>query len=141
MRAVRIIMALAGLAALGYGASLFWQFAQHNWVGLRSAAEFLAGGPILHDAILAPFVGALGLVIGRKLPKPWRTPVRVGAAVSGVLGLISVPALWRANAGLPNPGLDDRDYPLGLLVALAVIWLSVLVIGLLNRRSQKIRTE
>jgi len=141
MRTVRTLLVLAGLAALGYGGYLCWQFAQHNPVGLRAAAEFLVGGPVLHDAIIAPFVGALGLFVGRRLPRPWRTPVRVGAAVSGVLGLISVPALWRADAGLPNPGLDDRDYPLGLLVALAVIWLSVLVVGLLNRRSGKIRTE
>lgn len=141
MRTLRILMALAGLGALGYGAYLCWGFAQHNLVGVRATVEYLVGGPIVHDAVVAPFVGVIGLFIGRRLAKPWRTPVRVGSALSGVLGLISVPAIWRANAGLPNPGLDDRNYPLGLLVALAVIWLSVLVIGLLNRRSQRIRTE
>jgi hypothetical protein len=52
--------------------------------------------------------------------------VRIGATLSAMLVLLAVPALWRTNAGPPNPGLDDPKYGLGLLIALAAVWLSLL---------------
>jgi hypothetical protein len=54
-----------------------------------------------------------------------------------VLGLIAVPALWRGYAGLHNPGLDDRNYPLGLLLALLVVWLVVVAAALARRRTDQ----
>jgi hypothetical protein len=107
-RIVRIVLGLLGLAALAYGALLVARFAVGAPRVAESVAGFLIGGPVLHDALVAPLVAVLGLLIGRLLPGRWRSPVRVGAAISGVLGLLSVPALWRTYAGLRNPGLHDR---------------------------------
>jgi hypothetical protein len=133
MRIIRIAFALPGLAALVWGLVLGVQFALHSFRDGRSAIAFFIGGPILHDAVVAPFVGAAGLLISRWVVQYWRTPVRVGAVISGVLTLIAVPGIWRTYAGQRNPGLDDRNYTAGLLVALAVVWVGVVVWGLVRR--------
>lgn len=134
MRVARILLALAGLAALVWGAVLAVQFGLHSFRDGRSAVEFLVGGTLANDAIVAPVIGLAGLAISRFAGPAWRTPVRVGAAVSGVLALIAVPALWRVTPAL-NLGLDDRNYGAGLLIALAVVWVLVVAAGLVRRRS------
>lgn len=137
MRTARIAFALPGLAALVWGLVLAAQFALHSFRDGRSAIEFFIGGPILHDALVAPFVGLVGLLISRWVGRHWRTPVRLGAAVSGVLALLAIPAIWRTYAGQHNPGLDDRNYTAGLLVALAVVWLAVAAWGTLRQRRHR----
>lgn len=127
----RVLIALPGLAALVWGAVLFARFAAGSLPQTRTALLYLVGGPVLHDAVFAPVAAVVGLLLTRVLPRPWRAPVRVGAAFSLLLGLLAVPALWRAHAGLPNPGLADRDYGAGLGIALAVVWLGVLGWGVM----------
>ncbi len=129
----RLALALPGLVALAWGALLAVRFAVHSWRNGQAALLFFLGGAIGHDLIIAPAVGVVGLLISNRVPVAWRTPIRVGSAVSGVLGLIAIPALWRTYAGLPNPGLDDRPYGLGLLLALATVWLLTLAGGLIRR--------
>jgi hypothetical protein len=132
MRTARVVLALTGLAATVWGLVLAVRFALHSVRDGGSAIGFFVGGPVVHDAVVAPVVGVVGLLVSRHVPEGWRTPVKVAAAMSGVLALLAVPALWRAHAGLPNPGLDDRDYGVGLLVALAVVWLLALAGGLVR---------
>jgi hypothetical protein len=129
----RIAIAIPGLAALVWGVILALRFAFHSWRDGRSAIAYFLGGAIGHDLIIAPIVGVVGLLISTRVPVAWRTPLRVGASISAVLGLIAIPALWRAHAGQANPGLDDRNYAVGLLVALAVVWVLTLAGGLVRR--------
>ncbi|MCE7008813.1 hypothetical protein LWC34_39285 [Kibdelosporangium philippinense] len=115
----RVALGLAGLVMMAWGALLALEVPTIVEFG----AWFLAG-PILHDLILAPIVGLVGLVI--------RGPVKVGAVVSGILVLIAVPVIWQPHVPV-NPGLHDRDYWLGLAISLGVVWLLVLV-GIVWRR-------
>ncbi|MFD1048566.1 hypothetical protein ACFQ1S_25045 [Kibdelosporangium lantanae] len=56
-----------------------------------------------------------------------------------VLSLIAVPLLWTKYQP-ENPGLHDRDYPLGLAITLGVVWVVVLiVVGV--RKILRSRTE
>jgi hypothetical protein len=108
----RLLLGTAGVAMAVWGALLAIQVPQIAEFG----AWFLAG-PILHDALLAPLVGMVGLAL--------KGPVKAGAVVSGVLVLIAVPLLWQPHVPV-NPGLHDRDYLLGLAISLGVVWLAVL---------------
>jgi hypothetical protein len=108
----RLLLGTAGVAMAVWGALLAIQVPQIVEFG----AWFLAG-PILHDALLAPLVGMVGLAL--------KGPVKAGAVVSGVLVLIAVPLLWQPHVPV-NPGLHDRDYLLGLAISLGVVWLAVL---------------
>lgn len=133
MRVARIALALPGLAALGYGVLLAVRFAAHSFTDGRSALAYLIGSPVLHDALVAPVVGLVGLLISRWVGRYWRAPVRIGLAASATLVLIAVPGIWRTDAGQHNPGLDDRNYALGLGIALVVVWAGVGAGGWLRR--------
>jgi hypothetical protein len=124
---LRWVFALAGLAALAWGAWLAWDFAGRH--DALQAALWFVGGPVVHDGLVAPVVGVGGLVLARVLPVAWRVPVAVGAVLSGVLGLLAVPLLFRPFGVATNPGLHDANYVLGLTIALGVVWLGVAVGG------------
>lgn len=108
----RLLLGAVGVAMAVWGALLAIQVPQI----IEFGAWFLAG-PILHDALLAPLVGVVGLAL--------KGPVKAGAVVSGILVLIAVPLLWQPHVPV-NPGLHDRDYWLGLAISLGVVWLVVL---------------
>src|SRR5262245_4977266 len=124
------MFAAAGAAALAWGAWLAWEFAsRHDAI---QAAFWLVGAPVVHDALMAPAVGIGGLLIVRVLPTGWRVPVAVGAGLSGVLALLSVPLLWRPFGVATNPGLHDGNYTRSLLIALGVVWVGVVIAGMTN---------
>lgn len=128
---MRWVIGTIGVAMGVWGAFLLLPLVDVN------LALWFVGGPVVHDLLLAPFVGGLGLLITRWVPKPWRAPVQVGAVLTGVLVLLAVPLLWRPFGGPPNPGLNDRDYLAGLLVAVAVTWLGVLGVTLIGRAARR----
>lgn len=126
----RVLLAVAGLALLAYGAVLTWEFAASRTVNAVQGLAWFVGGPLVHDALVAPAVGLGGLVLTRLVPGTWRTPVVVGVVLTAVLTLLAIPLLWRPFGVVTNPGLHDRDYGAGLAVALGAVWLAVAVAGL-----------
>ncbi len=132
-RITRAALAVVGLALLAYGGVLAWEFATSRTVNAVQGLAWFVGGPVVHDGLVAPLVGVLGLLIARFVPAPWRAPVAVGVVLSAVLTLLAIPLLWRPFGVVTNPGLHDRDYAAGLIVALGVVWLGVLVSGMTRR--------
>jgi hypothetical protein len=130
---MRWVFAVAGLGLLAHGAVLTWEFATSRTVNAVQGLAWFVGGPLVHDGIVAPVVGVAGLLLTRVVPAPWRAPVAVGAVLSALLALLAIPLLWRPFGVVTNPGLHDRDYGLGLVIALGVVWLAVLVAGLARR--------
>jgi hypothetical protein len=124
---MRWVIGAVGIGLIGWGAVELLPALLDSPLSLGG---WLVGGPIVHDALLAPLVGVGGVVVARVLPKPWRTPVGTGLVVSGTLVVLSIPYLWRSFSGPVTPGLHDRPYLVGLLVALAVVWMVVGVAGL-----------
>ena len=60
MRTVRALLVLLGAAGSAYGGWLLWP-------DLATTAAWLLGGPVLHDAVIAPVVGLAGLLLIRVL--------------------------------------------------------------------------
>ncbi|AUI61768.1 hypothetical protein [Amycolatopsis sp. BJA-103] len=133
MKTLRLLLFLPGLGALAWGAVLFAEYAFPLRPDVFGTLGWLAGGPLVHDLLVAPLVGAAGLVLSRFLPERWKTPVKTGAVLTGVLTLLAVPLLWRPFGGARNPGLHDADTLTGLLLTLAVVWLGVLVAALFRK--------
>ncbi|OXM51915.1 hypothetical protein [Amycolatopsis alba] len=136
MKTLRLLLFLPGLGALAWGAVLFAEYAFPLRPDVFGTLGWLAGGPLAHDLLLAPLVGAAGFALSRFLPERWQTPVKTGAVLTGVLTLLAFPLLWRPFGGAENPGLHDADTVTGLLVTLAVVWLGVLVFALLPRKAR-----
>ncbi|WAL69518.1 hypothetical protein ORV05_17655 [Amycolatopsis cynarae] len=132
MKLARVILLAAGLAGLAWGAVLLIQWAIPQPDQALVAAGWLIGGPVLHDAVIAPVCGLVGLAVARLAPRHWRAPLTIGLVVSAILALLAVPLLWRAFGAPSQPGLHDRNVLPGLLIALAVVWGLVVVAGVLR---------
>lgn len=132
MKTARILLALPGLAALAYGIVLFLDYAAPAWPDSFTTLLWIGGGPIVNDVVFTPLAGVIGLLLARALPRPWRGPVQVGAALSAVLGFVAFPLLWRAYGVPPKPGLHDGNTWLGLVATLAVVWSAVLVVSIIR---------
>lgn len=131
---MRTLLALTGLALLAYGAVLAWEFGTSRTINAVQGIAWFVGGPIVHDGFVAPLVGVVGLLLTRFVAPSWRAPVVVGVVLSAVLTLLAIPLLWRPFYVVTNPGLHDRDYGVGLLIALGVVWVGVVVAGLAQRK-------
>ncbi|HEY2062715.1 MAG TPA: hypothetical protein VGH57_30385 [Amycolatopsis sp.] len=132
MKAIRILLALGGLAALGFGVSLFLDYALPVRPDVVKTLVWLVGAPVFHDAVIAPVVGVGGLLLSRVVPIPWKAPVMAGTVLTAILGILAFPLLWRTYGTAPEPGLHDGNTWLGLLVTLAVVWALVLLAGIVR---------
>lgn len=128
----RLLLAASGLALMAYGAVLAWEFGTSRTVNAVQGIAWFVGGPLVHDGIVAPLVGLTGLLLARVVPTVWRMSVTIGVVLTGVLTLLAVPLLWRPFGVATNPGLHDRDYGLGLAIAVGVVWTTVVLAQLVR---------
>jgi hypothetical protein len=101
---------------------------------LLNVVLWLAAGVVLHDAVLALAVLAVGTGAVRVLPRSARAPAAVGFVVLGSVTLLAVPVLGRFGARSDNPTLLDRDYTLGWLVLAGLVLVGVVVASLVGSR-------
>ena len=121
---MRLVLGAVGLGLIGYGALLLFD---NPWPTLLRIVVWAAAGVLLHDFVFAPLVAMLGGVGRRVLPRTWWAPVGVAGLVSVVLVLLAVPVFDRPGARPSNLTVLDRDYPLGLWLALVATWLVTLL--------------
>jgi hypothetical protein len=122
VRGVRAALIAAGLALMVYGATLL---ADQPPVVLVRIGTWAAGGVLLHDFVFAPLCAALGFAGVRLIPGRWRAPVAVAALGTVVLLLLAVPVYDTPGRRPDNLTVLDRDYRLGLAVAVALVWICV----------------
>ncbi|NKQ23132.1 hypothetical protein [Streptomyces galbus] len=112
MNALRVTTAAAGLALMGVGVSLLGDVRDPTGVLL-----WLGGAVVLHDALIAPLVLLVGLVVVRGGA---RGPVRGALLVAGALTAVALPVLLRPGR-TANPSVLPLDYPRNWLIALAAV--------------------
>ena len=122
MTPTRILLALLGIGLGGYGAVLLLDLAP---VIIMRILVWAVVAAVVHDLVFAPVCMAIGLAGRRLIPLPWQSPVAVAGLCSVVLVLLAIPVFSRPGMRPDNPSVLDRDYPLGLAIALAVVWLCV----------------
>jgi hypothetical protein len=89
----------------------------------RSLAIWIVGSLVVHDFVIAPSVFIVGGLLRRVVPARVRAGVQAAMFVSAILAVISVPVIGRFGARRDNPSLLPREAGMGLLVALAVVWI------------------
>ena len=131
----RLVLGALGTLLATYGGWLL--LSRQDADGNLDALLWLVGGVVVHDALLAPVVIALGVVVSRVVPAGARAAAVAGLVVLGTLTLLAVPFLGgfgRVNAP-DNTTLLDRDYTAGYLVlVVAVLVLVALPVWLATRR-------
>lgn len=146
----RIILVLAGIGTLTYGAYLVL-----TTVGIERLPGlilWLAAAVLLHDLVLVPLVTAIGRLttVGRSLAtrESVLTNSRSRAAaysrtliVAAVLvSAVAVPEIIAKNRGVPNPTVLPLDYGQNLLwlwIAVASTVIIVLAAGLFASRRRE----
>ncbi|WP_228832630.1 hypothetical protein [Nocardia brasiliensis] len=137
MTAVRLLLLVAGGWLGWYGITLLLDFPQAD---LISIALWFAGGILLHDAVFAPLCAAAGITARRFLPGVWWGPAACGAVCTVALLAIAAPVLDRGHAMPDNPTVLDRNYLLGLMAAVVLVWVLVGAAGaakLVDRRRRR----
>jgi hypothetical protein len=135
--AVRVILIGVGLVIGGYGAVLVWE---NPPVIIMRIVVWALVGVVLHDAVFAPLCVALGFEGRRLIPGKWWAPIAVAAFCSVVLAFLAVPVYGKPGMRPDNMTVLDRNYPLGLSISLAIVWMCVLV-HLLTTRLLPVRQD
>ena len=116
-------LALGGVGVL-IGLYGVFRLLELGWDNLVATVVWLAGGVVLHDAVLAPLVVVVcALAVLALRSRAWRAAAAGGLVVLGTVTLTAVPVLGRFGAKADNPTLLDRPYVVGwfLLVVLVVL--------------------
>ncbi|MGH2759757.1 MAG: hypothetical protein ACRDKJ_09350 [Actinomycetota bacterium] len=90
----------------------------------RSMAIWLIGCLVAHDFVLAPLVFAAGKALRRVASGAERRLLQACFVLYGILFLVSIPVLGGFGRRPDNDTLLPRDYAVGLIVTLALVWLT-----------------
>jgi hypothetical protein len=120
----RVLVGAAGLAMGAYGV---WRLLALGWSNLVATVNWLVGGVVLHDALLAPVTIVVVLLAVRFVPRHRLAPWAVALVVIAPVTILSIPVLGRFGARPSEPSLLDRPYWLGWLGLVAVVGVAILV--------------
>jgi hypothetical protein len=126
MARVRYALGALGVLLGLYGAYVL--LTRQDLGQLVSLGLWLAGGLVVHDAILAPVVLALAWTY-RSTPAPMRRAASVALVVVGSLSVLAVPVIGRFGARPDNVTLLDRPYFWSWVVLVVLSMVVVLVVG------------
>ncbi|MGJ9414469.1 hypothetical protein ACHAAC_17345 [Aeromicrobium sp. CF4.19] len=131
MRAARLAIGAAGILLVLIG---LVNLRELDGGQLVSTFLWLAGGVLVHDALLAPLTILVVVVARRLVPPPARSAATVGLLVWGTVTIATANVLLGMGGVPDNDTLLNRPY-VGWWLALTVVWwLGVAVLGLLAVR-------
>jgi hypothetical protein len=116
------IAAVIGAGIMAFGVRGLLQAAPATRPGQVGLS--LLGLDLLHDALVAPLVCLIGVVLARWLPRWAGAPVRAGLFASAMAVVVGW-AAWRGygRAHVPdNPTVDPLDYSSAVLTVLVIVW-------------------
>lgn len=101
-------------------------------------ARWVVGGAVVHDLVVFPIVVAVGSVVRRFTPAWVGGPMRWALATSAALVVFAYPLVRGFGRARSVPSLLSRDYGIGLLAWIAVVWalaVAVVLVLALRRRA------
>jgi len=129
MRVVRGLLGTAGVVLMLVGV---YHLLGTDLSDLVDLAVWLAGGVLLHDAVVAPLVVLLAFLVLPRLPASSRAPAVAGFVVLGSVTLLAIPAIGQFGARADVPSLLNRPYGV-LWLGFAALVLAVVVAAALHR--------
>ena len=126
--------ALLILTGIGFGLWGLWLMRDFTRQQLTSEGFWLAGGVVLHDAVLAPVVVAIGFVASRVLPGHFRSSTATAFLLWGTLTIAFLPTLSGKGGKVGNHTILGKPYVLSWLILTAVLIVGAVVAARLRRR-------
>ncbi|MEW2135637.1 hypothetical protein AB0892_03340 [Streptomyces sp. NPDC005409] len=126
----RWVLGAVGLLLTGIGGRQLAGVAAAEDVGV-----WLVGALVLHDALIAPLVLAVGFLIAAV---PARGPLRGALIVSGSLVLITLPLLVRPGAP-PHPSALPLPYGRNLLLVIGAVAVCAALVAVVSRHRRQPR--
>ena len=126
------------LIAVGVGFGLWglWLMRDFTSEQLISTGTWLAGGIILHDAILAPITVGLGIAASRLLPGHFRAATGLAFLLWATLTVVFVPVLSGQGGKPDNDTILGRPYLLSWLLLTGVLAGAAIIAARRRRRAQ-----
>ena len=122
----RLLIGALGVAMGAFGALRFLQL---DLPDIADAVLWLAGGVVVHDAVVAPLTIGLTVLATRVVPSRARLRVTVALIVLATVTVTAIPVLGRFGARPDNPTILPRNYWLGWLVLAVLVLLVSLLAG------------
>jgi hypothetical protein len=121
MRTDTVIRTALGAVGVGFGLWGVWLMRDFSFEQLLSTGIWLAGGILLHDAVLAPLTVALGVAASRLLPGHYRAATGLAFLVWATLTITFIPVLSGQGGKPDNDTLLDQPYLISWLVLTGVL--------------------
>jgi hypothetical protein len=122
----RIILAVAGIALLGFGVfRLLSEIPTHNLVILT---VWLAAALVIQDAILAPSVVGVGWLLRRYVPDCGRRYLQVALIMSALITVIAAPMIFLRGTQPAVKALLLRYYGFNLILIIAIVGVISLIL-------------
>jgi hypothetical protein len=96
------------------------------------ALIFLIGVLIAHDALLLPLTVAAGVLVGRFVPRRFRTLVRAALVISLAVTIVAFPLVLGRGRTVDNMSLLPRHYGRGLFEIYGLIGATAAVAAMLQ---------
>ncbi|PZE83321.1 hypothetical protein [Curtobacterium sp. MCBD17_032] len=138
IRVARTVLVLVGLLVIAFGAWVLLTSVRPHRIG--GLLVWLLAAVVLHDAVLSPFVLAVGASLrraGRALRAWVLVVVQATVVLGSVLALVVVPEIVAKSEGTKNPTVLPFDYTARLLVVegvLVAVVVAALVVGAVTAR-------
>jgi hypothetical protein len=126
VKAWRIILAVAGIALLGFGVfRLLSEIPTHS---LLILAVWLVAALVLHDALLAPSVVGVGWLLRRYVPDRGRRYVQVALIMIAFVTLIAIPMIFLRGSQPAAKALLLRNYGVNLIIIIGILGMVSLIL-------------
>ena len=125
VRVARAVMVVVGVLLIALGGYVLTQTVRPNRYG--GLLVWLIGSVIVHDAILAPLVAGVSLVVrraGRRVRPAVLAIVQTAVVVGAILSIVVVPEIIAKARGTKNDTVLPFDYG----ARLGVMWLVIAVL-------------
>ncbi|HTD50642.1 MAG TPA: hypothetical protein VK771_08585 [Acidimicrobiia bacterium] len=129
---------ICGLPLMAVGMLNF--AANFNATDFRSFLRYYVGGDIVHDVIVAPIVGLIGIVVIRRAPAIARAPLRAALFGSAVVVAVAWPALrgYGRMRTPDNASVQPLNYATAVATVVGVVWvISALWFGVIWFRERR----
>jgi hypothetical protein len=116
--------------AIGWAVIAFGIAGLVNRLGARGTFDvgaWVVAGNVVHDAVIAPLVFAIGTGLALVMRPPWRAPLAAGLFASALVVAVAYPALRGFGRKPNNPSMLPLDYGTAVVTVLAVVWSCVVV--------------